>query len=348
MAKNPLARPKSAGAQLRAALRTKKQKALNLTMYVALGVFFVCGLLAAVIPEPSFTAAYLIIACGAVSILTAAWAAISSTVEGKALRASMRRIEANGGEEAALAELRASRRLCGGPIRLSERWLFAEGMAAAAPLAALKSMKLEAKEKKEDVFVDVYAEVEGEKKPVLVAMVVALYGFFVMREDVGYVNRGVAERSAEFLQGVIANGGKLPEKTAQSAEKDPKLSRASAKETRALLALLTDAGLPEEKTYALYLRRKEAPEAGGLLVERTKEGRMRLSGETELVGDELIETEAGAYELSREKTAALGRELADLSFVLAETDARGRVKVYRITPEQLLQVDKYLAETGRY
>ncbi len=337
MAKNPLARPKSAGAQLRAALRTKKQKALNLTMYVALGVFFVCGLLAAVIPEPSFTAAYLIIACGAVSILTAAWAAISSTVEGKALRASMRRIEANGGEEAALAELRASKRLCGGPIRLSERWLFAEGMAAAAPLAALKSMKLEAKEKKEDVFVDVYAEVEGEKKPV-----------FVMREDVGYVNRGVAERSAEFLQGVIANGGKLPEKTAQSAEKDPKLSRASAKETRALLALLTDAGLPEEKTYALYLRRKEAPEAGGLLVERTKEGRMRLSGETELVGDELIETEAGAYELSREKTAALGRELADLSFVLAETDARGRVKVYRITPEQLLQVDKYLAETGRY
>lgn len=337
MAKNPLARPKSAGAQLRAALRTKKQKALNLTMYIALGVFFVCGLLAAVIPEPSFTAAYLIIACGAVSILTAAWAAISSTVEGKALRASMRRIEANGGEEAALAELRASRRLCGGPIRLSERWLFAEGMAAAAPLAALKSMKLEAKEKKEDVFVDVYAEVEGEKKPV-----------FVMREDVGYVNRGVAERSAEFLQGVIANGGKLPEKTAQSAEKDPKLSRASAKETRALLALLTDAGLPEEKTYALYLRRKEAPEAGGLLVERTKEGRMRLSGETELVGDELIETEAGAYELSREKTAALGRELADLSFVLAETDARGRVKVYRITPEQLLQVDKYLAETGRY
>lgn len=337
MAKNPLARPKSAGAQLRAALRTKKQKALNLTMYIALGVFFVCGMLAAVIPEPSFTAAYLIIACGAVSILTAAWAAISSTVEGKALRASMRRIEANGGEEAALAELRASKRLCGGPIRLSERWLFAEGMAAAAPLAALKSMKLEAKEKKEDVFVDVYAEVEGEKKPV-----------FVMREDVGYVNRGVAERSAEFLQGVIANGGKLPEKTAQSAEKDPKLSRASAKETRALLALLTDAGLPEEKTYALYLRRKEAPEAGGLLVERTKEGRMRLSGETELVGDELIETEAGAYELSREKTAALGRELADLSFVLAETDARGRVKVYRITPEQLLQVDKYLAETGRY
>ncbi len=337
MAKNPLARPKSAGAQLRAALRTKKQKALNLTMYIALGVFFVCGLLAAVIPEPSFTAAYLIIACGAVSILTAAWAAISSTVEGKALRASMRRIEANGGEEAALAELRTSKRLCGGPIRLSERWLFAEGMAAAAPLAALKSMKLEAKEKKEDVFVDVYAEVEGEKKPV-----------FVMREDVGYVNRGVAERSAEFLQGVIANGGKLPEKTAQSAEKDPKLSRASAKETRALLALLTDAGLPEEKTYALYLRRKEAPEAGGLLVERTKEGRMRLSGETELVGDELIETEAGAYELSREKTAALGRELADLSFVLAETDARGRVKVYRITPEQLLQVDKYLAETGRY
>lgn len=337
MAKNPLARPKSAGAQLRAALRTKKQKALNLTMYIALGVFFVCGLLAAVIPEPSFTAAYLIIACGAVSILTAAWAAISSTVEGKALRASMRRIEANGGEEAALAELRASKRLCGGPIRLSERWLFAEGMAAAAPLAALKSMKLEAKEKKEDVFVDVYAEVEGEKKPV-----------FVMREDVGYVNRGVAERSAEFLQGVIANGGKLPEKTAQSAEKDPKLSRASAKETRALLALLTGAGLPEEKTYALYLRRKEAPEAGGLLVERTKEGRMRLSGETELVGDELIETEAGAYELSREKTAALGRELADLSFVLAETDARGRVKVYRITPEQLLQVDKYLAETGRY
>ena len=337
MAKNPLARPKSAGAQLRAALRTKKQKALNLTMYIALGVFFVCGLLAAVIPEPSFTAAYLIIACGAVSILTAAWAAISSTVEGKALRASMRRIEANGGEEAALAELRTSKRLCGGPIRLSERWLFAEGMAAAAPLAALKSMKLEAKEKKEDVFVDVYAEVEGEKKPV-----------FVMREDVGYVNRGVAERSAEFLQGVIANGGKLPEKTAQSAEKDPKLSRASAKETRALLALLTDAGLPEEKTYALYLRRKEAPEAGGLLVERTKEGRMRLSGETELVGDELIETEAGAYELSREKMAALGRELADLSFVLAETDARGRVKVYRITPEQLLQVDKYLAETGRY
>ncbi len=337
MAKNPLARPKSAGAQLRAALRTKKQKALNLTMYIALGVFFVCGLLAAVIPEPSFTAAYLIIACGAVSILTAAWAAISSTIEGKALRASMRRVEANGGEEAALAELRASKRLCGGPIRLSERWLFAEGMAAAAPLAALKSMKLEAKEKKEDVFVDVYAEVEGEKKPV-----------FVMREDVGYVNRGVAERSAEFLQGVIANGGKLPEKTAQSAEKDPKLSRASAKETRALLALLTDAGLPEEKTYALYLRRKEAPEAGGLLVERTKEGRMRLSGETELVGDELIETEAGAYELSREKTAALGRELADLSFVLAETDARGRVKVYRITPEQLLQVDKYLAETGRY
>ena len=337
MAKNPLARPKSAGAQLRAALRTKKQKALNLTMYIALGVFFVCGMLAAVIPEPSFTAAYLIIACGAVSILTAAWAAISSTVEGKALRASMRRIEANGGEEAALAELRMSKRLCGGPIRLSERWLFAEGMAAAAPLAALKSMKLEAKEKKEDVFVDVYAEVEGEKKPV-----------FVMREDVGYVNRGVAERSAEFLQGVIANGGKLPEKTAQSAEKDPKLSRASAKETRALLALLTDAGLPEEKTYALYLRRKEAPEAGGLLVERTKEGRMRLSGETELVGDELIETEAGAYELSREKTAALGRELADLSFVLAETDARGRVKVYRITPEQLLQVDKYLAETGRY
>ena len=337
MAKNPLARPKSAGAQLRAALRTKKQKALNLTMYIALGVFFVCGLLAAVIPEPSFTAAYLIIACGAVSILTAAWAAISSTVEGKALRASMRRIEANGGEEAALAELRTSKRLCGGPIRLSERWLFAEGMAAAAPLAALKNMKLEAKEKKEDVFVDVYAEVEGEKKPV-----------FVMREDVGYVNRGVAERSAEFLQGVIANGGKLPEKTAQSAEKDPKLSRASAKETRALLALLTDAGLPEEKTYALYLRRKEAPEAGGLLVERTKEGRMRLSGETELVGDELIETEAGAYELSREKTAALGRELADLSFVLAETDARGRVKVYRITPEQLLQVDKYLAETGRY
>lgn len=337
MAKNPLARTKSAGAQLRAALRTKKQKALNLTMYIALGVFFVCGLLAAVIPEPSFTAAYLIIACGAVSILTAAWAAISSTVEGKALRASMRRIEANGGEEAALAELRTSKRLCGGPIRLSERWLFAEGMAAAAPLAALKSMKLEAKEKKEDVFVDVYAEVEGEKKPV-----------FVMREDVGYVNRGVAERSAEFLQGVIANGGKLPEKTAQSAEKDPKLSRASAKETRALLALLTDAGLPEEKTYALYLRRKEAPEAGGLLVERTKEGRMRLSGETELVGDELIETEAGAYELSREKTAALGRELADLSFVLAETDARGRVKVYRITPEQLLQVDKYLAETGRY
>lgn len=337
MAKNPLARPKSAGAQLRAALRTKKQKALNLTMYIALGVFFVCGLLAAVIPEPSFTAAYLIIACGAVSILTAAWAAISSMVEGKALRASMRRIEANGGEEAALAELRASRRLCGGPIRLSERWLFAEGMAAAAPLAALKSMKLEAKEKKEDVFVDVYAEVEGEKKPV-----------FVMREDVGYVNRGVAERSAEFLQGVIANGGKLPEKPAQSAEKDLKLSRASAKETRALLALLTDAGLPEERTYALYLRRKEAPEAGGLLVERTKEGRMRLSGETELVGDELIETEAGAYELSREKTAALGRELADLSFVLAETDARGRVKVYRITPEQLLQVDKYLAETGRY
>ena len=337
MAKNPLARPKSAGAQLRAALRTKKQKALNLTMYIALGVFFVCGLLAAVIPEPSFTAAYLIIACGAVSILTAAWAAVSSTVEGKALRASMRRIEANGGEEAALAELRTSKRLCGGPIRLSERWLFAEGMAAAAPLAALKSMKLEAKEKKEDVFVDVYAEVEGEKKPV-----------FVMREDVGYVNRGVAERSAEFLQGVIANGGKLPEKTAQSAEKDPKLNRASAKETRALLALLTDAGLPEEKTYALYLRRKEAPEAGGLLVERTKEGRMRLSGETELVGDELIETEAGAYELSREKTAALGRELADLSFVLAETDARGRVKVYRITPEQLLQVDKYLAETGRY
>lgn len=337
MAKNPLARPKSAGAQLRAALRTKKQKALNLTMYIALGVFFVCGLLAAVIPEPSFTAAYLIIACGAVSILTAAWAAISSTVEGKALRASMRRIEANGGEEAALAELRASKRLCGGPIRLSERWLFAEGMAAAAPLAALKSMKLEAKEKKEDVFVDVYAEVEGEKKPV-----------FVMREDVGYVNRGVAERSAEFLQGVIANGGKLPEKPAQSAEKDLKLSRASAKETRALLALLTDAGLPEEKTYALYLRRKEAPEAGGLLVERTKEGRMRLSGETELVGDELIETEAGAYELSREKTAALGRELADLSFVLAETDARGRVKVYRITPEQLLQADKYLAETGRY
>ena len=337
MAKNPLARPKSAGAQLRAALRTKKQKALNLTMYIALGVFFVCGLLAAVIPEPSFTAAYLIIACGAVSILTAAWAAISSTVEGKALRASMRRIEANGGEEAALAELRTSKRLCGGPIRLSERWLFAEGMAAAAPLAALKNMKLEAKEKKEDVFVDVYAEVEGEKKPV-----------FVMREDVGYVNRGVAERSAEFLQGVIANGGKLPEKTAQSAEKDPKLSRTSAKETRALLALLTDAGLPEEKTYALYLRRKEAPEAGGLLVERTKEGRMRLSGETELVGDELIETEAGAYELSREKTAALGRELADLSFVLAETDARGRVKVYRITPEQLLQVDKYLAETGRY
>lgn len=337
MAKNPLARPKSAGAQLRAALRTKKQKALNLTMYVALGVFFVCGLLAAVIPEPSFTAAYLIIACGAVSILTAAWAAISSMVEGKALRASMRRIEANGGEEAALAELRASKRLCGGPIRLSERWLFAEGMAAAAPLAALKSMKLEAKEKKEDVFVDVYAEVEGEKKPV-----------FVMREDVGYVNRGVAERSAEFLQGVIANGGKLPEKPAQSAEKDLKLSRAGAKETRALLALLTDAGLPEERTYALYLRRKEAPEAGGLLVERTKEGRMRLSGETELVGDELIETEAGAYELSREKTAALGRELADLSFVLAETDARGRVKVYRITPEQLLQVDKYLAETGRY
>lgn len=337
MAKNPLARPKSAGAQLRAALRTKKQKALNLTMYIALGVFFVCGLLAAVIPEPSFTAAYLIIACGAVAIVTAAWAAISSMVEGKALRASMRRIEANGGEEAALAELRASRRLCGGPIRLSERWLFAEGMAAAAPLAALKSMKLEAKEKKEDVFVDVYAEVEGEKKPV-----------FVMREDVGYVNRGVAERSAEFLQGVIANGGKLPEKPAQSAEKDLKLSRASAKETRALLALLTDAGLPEEKTYALYLRRKEAPEAGGLLVERTKEGRMRLSGETELVGDELIETEAGAYELSREKTAALGRELADLSFVLAETDARGRVKVYRITPEQLLQVDKYLAETGRY
>ena len=337
MAKNPLARPKSAGAQLRAALRTKKQKALNLTMYIALGAFFVCGMLAAVIPEPSFTAAYLIIACGAVSILTAAWAAISSTVEGKALRASMRRIEANGGEEAALAELRASKRLCGGPIRLSERWLFAEGMAAAAPLAALKSMKLEAKEKKEDVFVDVYAEVEGEKKPV-----------FVMREDVGYVNRGVAERSAEFLQGVIANGGKLPEKTAQSAEKDSKLSRASAKETRALLALLTGAGLPEEKTYALYLRRKEAPEAGGLLVERTKEGRMRLSGETELVGDELIETEAGAYELSREKTAALGRELADLSFVLAETDARGRVKVYRITPEQLLQVDKYLAETGRY
>ena len=52
MAKNPLARPKSAGAQLRAALRTKKQKALNLTMYVGLGVFFVCGLLAAVIPEP--------------------------------------------------------------------------------------------------------------------------------------------------------------------------------------------------------------------------------------------------------------------------------------------------------
>lgn len=337
MAKNPLARPKSAGAQLRAALRTKKQKALNLTMYIALGVFFVCGLLAAVIPEPSFTAAYLIIAGGAVAIVTAAWAAVSSTVEGKALRASMRRIEANGGEEAALAELRTSKRLCGGPIRLSERWLFAEGMAAAAPLAALKSMKLEAKEKKEDVFVDVYAEVEGEKKPV-----------FVMREDVGYVNRGVAERSAEFLQGVIANGGKLPEKTAQSAEKDPKLSRASAKETRALLALLTDAGLPEEKTYALYLRRKEAPEAGGLLVERTKEGRMRLSGETELVGDELIETETGAYELSREKTAALGRELADLSFVLAETDARGRVKVYRITPEQLLQVDKYLAETGRY
>lgn len=336
MAKNPLARPKSAGARLRAALRTKKQKTLNLTMYIALGVFFVCGLLAAVIPEPSFTTAYLIIACGAVSIVTAAWAAVSSTVEGKALRASMRRIDENGGEEAALQELQASKRLCGGPIRLSERWLFAEGMGAAAPLAALKSVKLEAKEKKEDVFVDVYAEVEGEKKPV-----------FIMREDVGYVNRGIGERSAEFLQGVIANGGKLPEKPAQSAEKNEKLSRASAKETRALLALLSSEGLPQEKTYALYLRRKETPEAGGLLVERTKEGRMRLSGETELVGEELIETEAGAYELSREKTAALGREMAELSFVLAEQDARGRVKVYRITPEQLLQLDKYLAETGR-
>ena len=33
---------------------------------------------------------------------------------------------------------------------------------------------------------------------------------------------------------------------------------------------------------------------------------------------------------------------------IGETEERGRVKVYRITPEQLLQVDKYLAETGRY
>ena len=51
-------------------------------------------------------------------------------------------------------------------------------------------------------------------------------------------------------------------------------ARALPEETRALLALLTDAGLPEEKTYALYLRRKEAPDA------RAAGGRIHIPART--------------------------------------------------------------------
>lgn len=116
---------------------------------------------------------------------------------------------------------------------------------------------------------------------------------------------------------------------------------------RALLAVLSESGLPEAKQYALYLRRKDAPEAGGLLVARGRDNRMNLTGETELLDDELVETGDGLYELSREKTAALGREKDGLGFVLEETGENGRRKVYRITPEQFLQLDKYLFESGR-
>ena len=320
-------RTKSAGARLRGALRTKKQKNMMLVTAASLAVLAVCMLIVLLDPTPSEGAAYLLMTLMLFAIVTAVYGAVRVFFEGRALRASMRRIAACGGEEAVAAELETAKTLCGGPIRLS----------AAVPLASIREAALQAVPgRDQDVFAEMRLTVDGEKKPIA-----------AMREEVGFVNRGVCERSAEFIDSIIKNGGRLPEKTAQSAEKGPKTARASAKEVRALLAELSESGLPEAKQYALYLRRKDAPEAGGLLVARGRDNRMNLTGETELLDDELVETGDGLYELSREKTAALGREKDGLGFVLEETGENGRRKVYRITPEQFLQLDKYLFESGR-
>ncbi len=330
-------RTKSAGARLRGALRTKKQKNMMLVTAASLAVLAVCMLIVLLDPTPSEGAAYLLMTLMLFAIVTAVYGAVRVFFEGRALRASMRRIAACGGEEAVAAELETAKTLCGGPIRLSENWLFGLGAGAAVPLASIREAALQAVPgRDQDVFAEMRLTVDGEKKPVA-----------AMREEVGFVNRGVCERSAEFIDSIIKNGGRLPEKTAQSAEKGPKTARASAKEVRALLAELSESGLPEAKQYALYLRRKDAPEAGGLLVARGRDNRMNLTGETELLDDELVETGDGLYELSREKTAALGREKDGLGFVLEETSENGRRKVYRITPEQFLQLDKYLFESGR-
>lgn len=330
-------RTKSAGARLRGALRTKKQKNMMFVTAASLAVLAVCMLIVLLDPTPSEGAAYLLMTLMLFAIVTAVYGAVRVFFEGRALRASMRRIAACVGEEAVAAELETAKTLCGGPIRLSENWLFGLGAGAAVPLASIREAALQAVPgRDQDVFAEMRLTVEGEKKPIA-----------AMREEVGFVNRGVCERSAEFIDSIIKNGGSLPEKTAQSAEKGPKTARASAKEVRALLAVLSESGLPEAKQYALYLRRKDAPEAGGLLVARGRDNRMNLTGETELLDDELVETGDGLYELSREKTAALGREKDGLGFVLEETGENGRRKVYRITPEQFLQLDKYLFESGR-
>ncbi len=327
----------AAGAQLREALRTKREKNMTLITVIALAVIVGCMLVIVTTPYASETVAFLIMTLLLFAFVTVVCSGMRLWLEGRALRASMRRIADHGGAEAVAAELAKAKVLCGGPIRLSENWLFGMGSGVAAPLSMLRGVEIQAVSgRDQSVFAEMRLTLEGAKKPAV-----------AMREEVGFVNRGVCERSTEFVKSIIENGGKLPEKTAQSAEKGPKIMRASAKETRALLAELPENGLPEARQYALYLRLKEMPETDGLLVARGKDNRMNLTGETELLDDELIETEEGVYALSREKTAALGREKDALGFVLEETNENGRKRVYRITPEQFLQLDKYLFESGR-
>lgn len=329
---------------LRSFLRTAAQKRHTLVSLISLAVFAVSGCLG-LIPTLSLGIAYLLMICFVAGAMAAATFGFLAFFGGRTLRASMRRIAANGGAQAAWDALCRAKTLCGGPILLSETFLFAKGMGVAAPLSALRSVRLQAVSgKNQDVFADLYLTLAGEKREVL-----------AMREEVGFINRGRCERAAAFLRSVIENGGKLPQ-TQDDVQKNAQgAARASAKELRTLLASLGEQGLPGKRNYSLWLRDKNAPEAGGIAVQRLSDNRLALCGDAATFaallpsqpGEDVPSVQGVVRALAREKAAALARELPSLAFVLEETRENGSARVYRLTPEQLLQLEKYLRESGR-
>lgn len=347
--KNGTEKEKNASMALRRALTGKKQRNLTLAALISLAVFVVCGLIGGFGTGLSFTVGYLLLVLCVFGLGAAVTCGMMAFFEGRALRASMKRLRGGVGLAEAAAELAEAKSLCGGSVLLGKTLFFARGMGAAAPLGALRAVRLQAVAgKDQEVWSQLWATLENEKREVL-----------LMREEVGFVNRGRCERTAAFLEKVVAAGGALPEANSAKADEDePKAARATAKELRALLSALSAQGLPKDNAYALYLRRKETPEKGGLRVERVKDNRVHLFGaETDepdaITLPELAETasdnnpDGAEYFVAREKAASLVREKSEYSFVLLETQENGRERVYRLTPEQFLQLDKALYEAGK-